>query len=285
MIIIKIHGGLGNQMFQYAFGRNLSLLHNTPFMIDSSYLRGANQSERSLVLQNFNTILSEATLEEIHKYCGTFQKILDRLRPESKRRKILENPDIFDQNILKRTDGYFDGYWNDEKYFRENWNTIQKDFTLKNPFGSKALETAQLIESQPNAVNLHIRRGDYVSISKIANMYTSLPFSYYENAMNKILKAYPDAHFFISSDDISWVKENFPKNYPATFLSSKEIPDYEELILMSLCKHNIIANSTFSWWGAYLNQNQNKIVVAPKNWFKDESKNLNPIILPTWIQM
>lgn len=288
MIIIKIHGGLGNQMFQYALGRNLSLLHNVPFKIDSSYLRSTNQSGRSFILNNFNTILEEATIEEINKYRSTFQKIIDKIRQESKKKKISDiskNSNIFNSDILNHSDGYFDGHWNNEKYFKDNWTVIQKDFTLKNPLNSKALECKNLIVSFQNATSIHVRRGDYVSISKITNIYTTLPLSYYEQAMKKIVEKYPDAHFFISSDDIDWVKENFPSNYPATFVSSSEISDCEELILMSKCKHNIIANSTFSWWGAYLNKNSDKIVIAPKNWFKDDNKNNFDLIPNTWIKI
>jgi hypothetical protein len=288
MIIIKIQGGLGNQMFQYALGRNLSLIHNVPFKIDSSYLRSANQSGRSFCLDNFNAVLDEATEEEINAYRSTFQKILDRLRLESKKKKIsdiLRNPDIFYQNVLNRSDGYFDGFWNNEKYFKERENVIKQDFKLKKPFEQKALEMSKKIDSEQNATSLNIRRGDYISIQKIANVFNELNFSYYEQAMKIILEKHSDAHFFISSDDIGWVKENFPKNYPVTFVSCPEIVDYEELTLMSLCKHNIIANSTFSWWAAWLNQNLNKIVIAPKKWYRDDKLNLGNKIPNTWIQI
>ena len=157
MITVKIQGGLGNQMFQYALGRNLSLIHNVPFKIDSSYLRKANQSNRSFRLDNFNTELNEATPEEINRYRSTFQKILDKLRPESKKKKksdISRNSDIFDQNVLNHSDGYFDGFWNNEKYFKANENTIKKDFNLKKPFGQKALEISKKIDLELNAPNM-----------------------------------------------------------------------------------------------------------------------------------
>lgn len=285
MIIIKIQGGLGNQMFQYALGRNLSLLHNVPFKIDRSYLRSANQSRRVFWLDNFNTILEEAAPAEIDRYRSTLQKILDRIRPESKKKKIVELSQVFDSDVLSRTDGYFDGHWNNEKYFKDNENIIRKDFTLRRPFDPQALEIARRIASYKNATSLHIRRGDYLSIPKIANIYNALPFSYYKKAMTKILEKHPDAHFFVSSDDINWVKNNFPKNYPVTFVSSPEISASEEIVLMSKCKHNIIANSTFSWWGAWLNVNPEKIIIAPKDWFKDKDKNQNGLTPQIWIKM
>jgi hypothetical protein len=288
MIIVKIQGGLGNQMFQYALGRNLSLIHKTAFKIDPSYLRRENQSGRSFQLHNFNTILEEASPKEIQKYRGTFQKILDKIRPDLKKLKISDigkNLMAFEANILNRKDGYFDGHWNNERYFKANEETIKKDFTLKSPLGTGAAEILRMIESEPNATSLHIRRGDYLSIQKVSNIYNQLPFSYYQKAMEYMLARHPDTHFFVSSDDIEWVKENFPQGYPVTFVSSPLITEYEELVLMTQCKHNTIANSTYSWWGAYLNKNDNKIVIAPEHWFLDATKNNNDFVPKTWIRM
>lgn len=285
MIIIKLQGGLGNQMFQYAFGRSLSLRHNVSLKMDSSYLRTANQSGREFRLGGFNISVTEATSKEINRYCGMFQKICDKFKTENQKKRIVEKPSSFDQNVFERKDGYFDGYWNNEKYFKNIAEIIRKDFTLKNPIGKMAESIAGKIRSEANSVSVHIRRGDYVTIKKIAESHGTLPLSYYENAMKKIIGQFPNAHFFISSDDISWVKENFPKNYPLTFVSSPEIPDYEELILMSLCRHNIIANSTLSWWGAWLNQNHEKIVIAPKQWFIDPARVAKDLIPQSWVQI
>jgi hypothetical protein len=275
-------------MFQYALGRNLSLLHNAPFKIDSSYLRAANQSGRGFLLDNFKTVLDEATPAEINKYRSKFQKILDRIRPESKKKKISDisqSAKIFYKNILNRSDGYFDGHWNSEKYFEDNQETIRKDFQLKKPLGQEALKMDEMISSQKNSVGLHIRRGDYVTIQKVASTLGVLPLSYYNEAVGLILNKFSNATFFIFSDDIGWTKENFPKNYPLTFVSRPEITECEEMILMSKCKHNIIANSTFSWWGAWLNSNPNKIVIAPKKWHRKEKLNSSDIIPNKWIQI
>jgi len=282
MIIVKIHGGLGNQMFQYALGQNLSLLHGVPFKIDSSYLSKPNQSNRSLGLHHFQTKMLEATPGEIAAYQSPFQKILDRAKPYSQKKNIVERSNTFDPDILKRQDGFFIGYWNTEKYFKNNEQAIRNDFKLAKPFGSAAENMRVKIASEPNSASLHIRRGDYVSIEKVAQVLGALPLSYYEKAMSEILAKNPNVHFFIFSDDINWAKENL-KNNNMTFVSSPDIPDYEELVLQSLCLHNIIANSTFSWWGAWLNENPQKIVIAPKKWFADDSKNTADLIPSTWI--
>ena len=272
-------------MFQYALGRSLSLSHNVPFKIDSSYLRSANQSDRSFQLDKFNTTLEEATSEEINKYRSTFQKILDKMRPESKRKKIVEHSQFFKKNILNRADGYFDGHWNSEKYFNKYEDAVRKDFELKAPFGSKASEISQKIISEQNAISLHIRRGDYVSNKKIANIYNTLPLSYYEQAMKKINEKTMGAHFFIFSDDMDWVRKNFSTKYSVTFVSSPEIADYEEITLMSQCKHNIIANSTFSWWGAWLNPSSQKVVIAPAKWLNTSPSKYTDVVPNSWIKI
>ncbi len=285
MIIVKLQGGLGNQMFQYAFGRSLSLRHNVSLKMDSSYLRKENQSGRKFRLGGFNIDIPEATAKEIERYCGTFQKIIDRIRTGNQKRCIVEHSPSFKPNILLRNDGYFDGHWNNEKYFSDHADVIRKDFTLKNSMGRAAEILAQKIRAEKNPVSIHIRRGDYVTIKKIADVHGVLPLSYCETAMKKIIEQFPDAHFFISSDDIAWAKENFPKKYPVTFVSSPEIPDFEELMLMSRCRHNIIANSTFSWWGTWLNINPEKIVIAPKQWFTDPNRRIENLIPQSWIQI
>lgn len=285
MIIIKLEGGLGNQMFQYALGRNLSVIHKVPFKIDSSYLEKENQSGRTLRITGFKTVLNKATPEEISAHRSTLQKVLDHLRPMSKRKKIMELSSTFDHKILAHTSGYFVGHWNNEGYFKSSENVIREDFKLKQPFGKSSEKITEKILLEPEATSIHIRRGDYVSIPKIAAVHLTLPITYYKEACNRIVEKKPNAMFFIFSDDILWAKENFPKNFKTVFVSTPEIPDYEELILMSLCKHHIIANSTFSWWGAWLNQNPGKIVIAPKQWFVDKNRKTEGLICPSWIQV
>lgn len=285
MIIVKLQGGLGNQMFQYALGRSLSLRHNVQLKIDSSYLRSPNQSNRSYELDSLAINPEEAMPEEIRAYIGTVQKIFDHLRPNLKKKHFTEKSPAFEKSVLNLNNIYLDGHWQDERYFKDCEQTIRNDFILKNPFGLKAKSVAEQIETVPNAVSLHIRRGDLVSIPKIATAHGTLPLAYYREATAKILELAPNASFFIFSDDIEWAKENFPKDYPVTFVSTAGIRNCEEITLMSMCKHNIIANSTFSWWGAWLNQNPNKIVIAPKQWFRNPSRLTPNLIATTWIRL
>lgn len=285
MIIVKLQGGLGNQMFQYALGRNLSLIHSVPFKIDLSYLKKPNQSCRTFRLGGFKIDVKEATEKEIRTYRSTLQKVFDRFRPALKRKRILERSGSLEPWVQDRSDGYFVGHWNDENYFKSSEEAVRKDFELRKPFGETAQKIANLIAAEPESVSLHIRRGDYVSIPKIAAVHLTLPLSYYIEAIKKIIEQKPNASFFISSDDIGWAKENFPKSYPVTFVSASDIPDYEELVLMGYCKHNIIANSTFSWWGAWLNQNPQKIVIAPRQWFNNPNRGTGGLIPSSWLTL
>jgi hypothetical protein len=272
-------------MFQYALGRSLSLTHSTSFKVDTSYLRTANQSGRSLRLQGFNVTLEEADRKEVLRYINPVRKTLDRVLPTSKKKYVRETSARFNREILANNDAYFDGHWNSEKYFIDAQDTIRKDFQLKNPFDPAAHTISKQIKSENVSVSVHIRRGDYVSIQKIANRHGVLPLSYYETAMDHMVNKFPQAHFFVFSDDIAWAKENYPKKYPVTFVSGSGIEDYEELVLMSICAHNIIANSTFSWWSAWLNQNPTKIVIAPKQWVTDPSIDTTDILPETWIKL
>lgn len=271
-------------MFQYALGCGLSLRHNAPLKIDSSYLRSPNQSRRSFLLDGLNVAAPEASADEIRAYRGTLQKMLDRFRPDLKKKTVLEKSFAFDPEILKRDDGYFDGHWQDERYFKGYEKKVRENFTLKNPFGREAEKMAARMAREPNGTSLHIRRGDYVAIKKITDRHGVLPLAYYKAACEKILENFPDARFFVSSDDILWAKEHFPKDYAVTFVSRPAIGDCEELALMSRCRHNIIANSTMSWWGAWLNQNPRKIVIAPKKWFVDLSRKTG-LLSPNFITL
>ena len=283
MIIIKLEGGLGNQMFQYALGHNLSLIHNVQLKIDSTYLKKDNQSKRILRIDNLKTILEEATNKEVYSYTSILQKFLDKIR--AKKKKIVERSNVFDPTILSVSEGYLVGNWNSEKYFKANEDKIRDSFGLKNPLSIKAQTVADAIISSQITTSVHIRRGDYVSIKKIADTHGTLPISYYEEAMTKITDKFPNTDFFVFSDDIEWAKENLPKKYNTIFVSGPDIQDYEELTLMSLCKHSIIANSTFSWWGAWLNKNPNKIIVAPKQWVANPKIDTSDACPPEWIRI
>ena len=284
MIIIKLNGGLGNQLFQYSLGRKLSIKNSDVFKLDLSDFTKDNP--RSYSLGEFNIIENFASDEDINKIkkSGVW-KLVDKLKPYCKRSTIKYKGYDFDPNILKLSGNfYLDGYWQSEKYFQNIENMIRKEITLKKSLSSKYTELIDKIKNS-DSVSVHIRRGDYLS-DKISKIYAMCPIEYYYKAIEKITGHYPNPHFFIFSDDINWVKQNLNIPYPKIFVSGEnEIKNYEELILMSLCKHNIIANSSFSWWGAWLNKNTDKIVISPDKWFNDKIGNAKDLIPKNWIKL
>ena len=285
MIIIKLNGGLGNQLFQYSLGRKLSIKNNDVFKLDLSDFTKDNP--RSYGLGKFNIIENFASDKDINKIkkSGVW-KLVDKLKPYCKRSVIKYKGYDFDPNILKLSGNfYLDGYWQSEKYFQDIENIIRKEVALKNPIENKYADLISQIKNT-NSVSIHIRRGDYITNKKFSKVYNLLDEKYYQKAVKFIAEKINDPFFFIFSDDINWVKQNLNIPYPKIFVSGEnEIKNYEELILMSLCKHNIIANSSFSWWGAWLNQNPSKIVISPDKWFNDKISDAKDLIPPEWIRI
>jgi len=283
MFISKLKGGLGNQIFQYALGRNLSLKNNTDLKLDISWFKNLKPTKvtaREYGLKYFNIKEDFATEEEIRKI-KRFSKIpfISKMKKEKTR--------DFDSSILSfKKNVYLEGYWQSEKYFKDIREILLKDLILKNTPSDDFKKIKEKINNLENTVSIHIRHGDYSQNPKENKRHTALPIKYYENAINFIKTKIQNPVFFVFSDDIKWCKENF-KNLENVYFADKNIPDYEELILMSKCKNNIIANSSFSWWGAWLNQNTNKIVIVPQKWFgnPDIKYNMDDKIPENWIKI
>ena len=182
-------------------------------------------------------------------------------------------------------DIFLSGYWQSQKYFEKYSNIIRQDFKFTIPMNSKNLEVANSIK-ESISVSVHIRRGDYLSNKKTYDKHGVCSLDYYENSINLILLEFPTARIFVFSDDISWVNyflmPKFKNIETVDLNSGKE--SYNDMRLMSLCDHNIISNSTFSWWGAWLNNNPHKKVIAPEQWFADGT-NCNDLIPENWIRM
>lgn len=288
MIIVKLQGGLGNQMFQYATARAVAERNKTDLGIDISWFDRYknNLVSRKYVLHNFN--ISGRLLKT-----GIFYRILSKLvfledlRPIQKRYYIKEKKLFqFDSEILNVSKNvYVDGYWQNEKYFKGIEGIIKKEFTLKNlssPLFCKL--SNEMVNSK--SVSIHIRRGDYIHSKETNKVHGVCSLNYYNQAIKIINGSVKDPTFFVFSDEIDWAKNNLKLNYPTFFVSNKLMKDGEELILMSKCRHNIIANSSFSWWGAWLSENPHKIVIAPKQWFSKErmkKRGESNIIPKDWI--
>ena len=275
-------GGLGNQLFQYALGRQLAVKNNIELELDLTWYE--NNEARNFNLDKFNTTILKAKLSNIpykvrvnepKKYRLFISKIFgSRLKFRQEERFN------FNQKVLNYTDKtYLWGYWQSEKYFVEIKEVIKKEFQFKEKIKPE-LDVTALSMRRYDSVCLHIRRGDYVN-----NLYhNTLTLDYYQEALNIVTKDLNNPKVFVFSDDIPWCIENLNIDFPHEFISGNE--DWEDLKLMTLCKHNIIANSSFSWWGAYLGIDKEKKIIAPKEWFPEHmGHNTNDLILKDWIRL
>jgi hypothetical protein len=192
----------------------------------------------------------------------------------------------YDPKIVTLPDGiYLHGYWQSEKYFSNISEIIHREISVKSPITGRNAEIAEHIASC-QSVSVHIRRADYVT-KAYTELFEPCSLEYYSAAILRLARVVKKPHLFVFTDDKAWVHENFKFSYPITFVDHNG-PDknYEDLRLMSLCKHNIIANSTFSWWGAWLNSNPNKIVFAPNKWFTEIARSSPRDLIPdSWIKI
>jgi len=209
---------------------------------------------------------------------------INKIRPYYKKLIIRERYFHFDPQIIRKYNyAIFDGYWQSEKYFIDIKNIITEELSLKKKYIDEIEKNLINKIKNNNSVSIHIRRGDYVN-DKTTNLHHgTCPLDYYHRAIKIILANNKKSIFFIFSDDIDWVKKNLKLLHPSFFISGNK--DYEDLFLMSLCKHNIIANSSFSWWAAWLNNNPNKTVAAPKKWFNNPHQNTKDLIPKPWIKI
>jgi hypothetical protein len=288
MIISKLKGGLGNQMFQYAVGLFMAVKYEEELKLDSigyddpRYIMA--NTPRVYRLFPFNLKSTLASKEEIDKYRNPFGIISKLYRLFDQ--KILRNFYIdYDASFFNKKHKYIEGFFQSEKNFIEVKDKVIESFTLKEEYISENFLKEKNKIDKENSVSIHIRRGDYVkeeTTSKRFNVYSK---GYYDEAMELIKSKIDSPIFYFFSDDIEWVKKEFGEQENFHFVSNGKLEDYEELLLMSTCNHNIIANSSFSWWGAYLNQNKDKIVIAPNKW-SNMGDNSQPNIIPeTWIRL
>ena len=284
MIIVKLSGGLGNQLFQYSFGRYLSLKHNTELKLDIQLnINASDFTPRLLGLSKYNIDLNFATNNEIESYkffkTGSLSRIERKLNqrfPFLNKRYVVEKPFTILNNDLLLDDCYYDGYWQSEYYFKSIKNILINDLQFNFDLNES---NKLLVEDISNSmsVSLHIRRSDYLSVSSNAKIFSICTLKYYQDAISYFNLKFGKPIFYIFSDDISWAKENFVgENFVIVDVNQDD--PHSDMYLMSQCKHNIIANSTFSWWGAWLNSTEDKVVISPKEWYRNKEINTNAIL-------
>ena len=289
-MIIWFSGGLGNHMFQYALYRTAQSL-GYDVKADLSFYDNKECHNGYELERIFNIRLNKCTAQESSKFVDRmdyFSRVIRKLGATSfgiRENKIIENysKHIDDLLDVKNKNKYLQGYWQSEKYFKSIESTLKQEFVFPKLIDNKNEEVAQSIKNS-NSASIHVRRGDYLSHS----IYYALGESnYYNNAINYLLNECASINFYIFSDDIDWCRTNLNLPINTVYIDwNKNQDSYIDMQLMSMCKYNIIANSSFSWWGAFLNKNKEKIVVAPQNWFAEDSGYDASLIVPEdWVKL
>lgn len=299
MVTVRIRGGLGNQMFQYAAARALSIHNdNDQLRIDPSPLFDPtpwkNFTFRNYALSTvfgidppFTTVAKVMDKVRIPYFAKGFNKYYARMLGKIGYWHFFSDrhASVFDEDLFKlRGNIYLDGYFQTEKYFKEYEPQIRKDFTFRPPLEGASAELARQIEST-NAVSVFFRRKEMVRVRAFIDRYYVATPKFYERAVALIKeKAGPNPTFYISSDEIEWCRQNFKIDAPHVFVGDEHNgPECANALrLMSLCKHFITPNSSFSWWAAWLSTNKNKVVVAPKLWVRDEHEDTRDALPASW---
>jgi hypothetical protein len=280
LIVSKIYGGLAGQMTQYAVGRHLSLINKTDLYLDLSWFSYNSNLEfpREFRLNKLRT----------HYQIADTKKILWKFRFTEKYKQI--NPlklvcyheqdyTVFNPDVLKLRNGVIlDGYFFSYKYFEKILPLLEKEFAIKEMLDERNQRQLYKIKNT-NSVSVHFRRGDYA----LSSFHGMLQIEYYQKALKYLSDKFSDIHLFLFSDDIGWAKKNILFDYPFEIIDyNGDKFNYIDMELMKNCKHNIIANSGFSWWAGILNKNKDAIIIGPKKWVNQSKHPINHIP-PGWI--
>lgn len=294
MIIVKLAGGLGNQMFQYAAGIALAERLCCECKFDLDWFSSNNIHNGFELNRVFNLDLPVATLKDKKQVFGMYEVLIKFLGNRFFSRKISflqpkflltedKYESFLDPNLLN-CNLYMVGYWQSEYYFFKKNSKIKRDFTIKFPINDLTQNWINLISEQSSSVSIHIRRGDYVSDEKSFIAMGVCSLSYYKEAIALMIRQIDNPVFFVFSDDLNWAKEQFGFIQNAYFIEGNSGSDScLDMHLMSLCSNHILANSSFSWWGAWLAHNENQVVIAPFPWFNSIQLSRHPITLKNWI--
>jgi Glycosyl transferase family 11 len=284
LIICRLQGGLGNQLFQYAAARSLATRLAKPFKLEN-ITSLQKDTQRKIALHDLQTKFELATKEEVKEFLRFPSLYRHKYRLFKMGKHIYREPHFhYDENFFRLSDPvYLDGFWQSPLYFKNIETIIREEFTIGPEKIKNVVEKGRELEQRPS-VAIHIRRGDFLKPATVAYHGVLSPF-YYERAIKLIKEKVPDISLYFFSDDIHWVKQNLSMAKDAEFMSSSNQTALEDFYLMSKCRHMIIANSSFSWWAAWLNNNTGKIVIAPKNWFARSDINTHDLIPRDWTRI
>lgn len=294
MVITRLSGGLGNQLFQYAAGRRLALVRGAELKLDTSALVSSKYpTPRHYELSAFSMKVAIASERELAGLPPsprrTWSSLLSRRFCPAELLSLSYKKEThfhFDPAVLELTDGvYLDGYWQSERYFADVADVIRTDLTMANPADRQNQALLEQIGSG-NAVSVHVRRGDYVTDTHTADYHGFCGLDYYRRAIQYIADVIANPVLFVFSDDLDWVRANLNTPYPTTIVGHNGPQrGVEDLRLMSACQHHILANSSFSWWGAWLDPRPDKIVVAPQRWFNKYDADTKDLCPESWVRL
>ena len=265
LIVIQLSGGMGNQMFQYALYLQLKAMGKVVKIDDKTEYEG--QDARPIRLDVFDAKYEKPTETQMRCLTDSYLDLASKIRRKLTGRKTAEYREQgmgFDESVLKKSRAYLVGWWQSEKYFAGIKEEVRKAFTFRNIELSPTMKAYEEQMEKTNSVCIHIRRGDYLKVSEVYGGICTT--EYYEEALKRMEAWIPDCHFFVFTNDVPWVKENYKKSNLTIVEGNDEDAGYIDMYLMTKCKHYILANSSFSWWGCYLNPSDKKKVIAPKKW-------------------
>ena len=265
LVVIQLSGGMGNQMFQYALYLQLKALGKNVKIDDKTEYEGRNA--RPIRLSVFGAKYVTPTETEMKCLTDSFLDLVSKIRRKLTGRKTaeyMEKSPVFDSKVLKTDRAYLVGCWQSEKYFKEIKDVVRKNFTFKNMELSEKMQEYKDAMEKSNSVSVHIRRGDYLEADEVYGGICTE--EYYEKSMKKMKEDMPDCQFFIFTNDVPWVKEHMAGDGVTVVEGNDEDAGYIDMYLMTRCKHYILANSSFSWWGCYLSSSEEKKVIAPSRW-------------------
>ena len=292
---VAIYGGLGNQMFQYASALGIAKHHNANLFLDLSWFKVAdklaNTTPRKFALEVFNIYHEENSALFSQKSTSIFgrcKRKIVRVFPAIFAKEAIYNEQqfSFDKDVLAISPPFLlNGHWQSEKYFSGISEKVVEIFGTPNNLSDQSCLMIDQI-ADANAICVHIRRGDYVTNTVASETHGVCDIEYYQDGIQQIAKNLSQPHCFIFSDDIEWARANLLTNIPMTFVDFNGPNEaHQDLWLMAACKHFVIANSSLSWWGAYLGRHPGKQVIDQKHWFRDKALNTSDLYLADWIRI
>jgi hypothetical protein len=291
-VVVRLVGGLGNQLFQYAAARAIAARNNAELKFDLSWFQTA--SARTYALRPFAIKarqLQVDPLKQVSKPLSLYYRISHRLVRQKSLKKyglpfFAEQHFHFDPKFLSVcAPVYLDGYFQSERYFSDCANLIRDELKITTIPSKKAQEILEMIGSL-EAVCVHVRRGDYIANATTHAFHGTCSLGYYREGFLAAANGMKNPTAFVFSDDPIWVKENLKLDVPCVLVDIHGPEQaHEDLRLMAACRNFVIANSSFSWWAAWLGNHSNKRVIAPKHWFASATNDTRDLLPAAWVRI